>query len=54
MNERKKLFNIIQDLKGNIRVVCRVRPLGAGEKEDAIIVNKPLNKLRIYNDDLER
>ena len=25
--ERRKLHNIIQELKGNIRVFCRVRPL---------------------------
>eukprot|EP00742_Colponemidia_sp_Colp-10_P009129 GILJ01009930.1.p1 GENE.GILJ01009930.1~~GILJ01009930.1.p1 ORF type:complete len:806 (-),score=169.06 GILJ01009930.1:132-2549(-) len=31
MQERKRLYNMIQDLKGNIRVYCRVRPLGAGE-----------------------
>jgi kinesin family protein C1 len=27
--ERRKLHNIIQELKGNIRVFCRVRPAGA-------------------------
>lgn len=33
-NQRRKLFNQIQELKGNIRVYCRVRPcLSAEEKE---------------------
>jgi kinesin family protein C1 len=27
--ERRRLHNIIQELKGNIRVFCRVRPPGA-------------------------
>lgn len=33
MIERKKLFNALQELKGNIRVLCRVRPLIEKEKE---------------------
>ncbi|KXZ52544.1 hypothetical protein GPECTOR_9g588 [Gonium pectorale] len=32
---RRKLHNIIQDLKGNIRVYCRVRPVSAAEAADA-------------------
>ena len=36
MNERKKLFNILQELKGNIRVFCRVRPLNPSEPESCI------------------
>ncbi|XP_043939492.1 kinesin-like protein KIFC1 isoform X2 [Protopterus annectens] len=31
--QRRKLHNIIQELKGNIRVFCRVRPLIGVEKE---------------------
>lgn len=31
--ERRKLHNMIQELKGNIRVFCRVRPLLGEEKE---------------------
>eukprot|EP00899_Mesostigma_viride_P014669 jgi/Mesvir1/23202/Mv22665-RA.1 len=31
--ERKKLFNQLQELKGNIRVFCRVRPLTSMELE---------------------
>lgn len=27
--ENRKLYNMVQDLRGNIRVFCRVRPLGA-------------------------
>jgi hypothetical protein len=27
--ENRRLYNEVQDLKGNIRVFCRVRPLGA-------------------------
>ena len=26
--ENRRLYNQVQDLKGNIRVFCRVRPLG--------------------------
>ena len=26
MNERRRLFNLVQELRGNIRVICRVRP----------------------------
>ncbi|KAL5564750.1 hypothetical protein UlMin_027914, partial [Ulmus minor] len=31
--ENRKLFNEIQDLKGNIRVFCRIRPFLPGQKE---------------------
>ncbi|EFJ44457.1 kinesin-like protein, partial [Volvox carteri f. nagariensis] len=31
---RRKLHNIIQDLKGNIRVYCRVRPVSSAEASD--------------------
>ncbi len=27
--ENRRLYNEVQDLKGNIRVFCRVRPAGA-------------------------
>ena len=29
MEENRRLYNEVQDLKGNIRVFCRVRPPGA-------------------------
>ena len=29
VEENRRLYNEVQDLKGNIRVVCRVRPAGA-------------------------
>lgn len=29
VEENRRLYNEVQDLKGNIRVFCRVRPLGA-------------------------
>merc|ERR1719369_1455151 len=32
-SERRKLHNIVQELKGNIRVFCRLRPLLGEEKE---------------------
>ncbi|XP_021269145.1 carboxy-terminal kinesin 2-like [Numida meleagris] len=31
--ERRRLHNLVQELKGNIRVFCRVRPLLAAEEE---------------------
>jgi len=30
---RKKYYNIIEDMKGKIRVYCRARPLSGSEKE---------------------
>lgn len=33
---RRKYFNMVQQLKGNIRVYCRVRPLAADEDEDCV------------------
>ena len=30
-SERRRLFNVVQELRGNIRVFCRVRPLTTGE-----------------------
>ena len=32
---RKKYYNIIEDMKGKIRVYCRVRPLSSSERERA-------------------
>ena len=32
-HERKKLFNLVQELRGNIRVFCRIRPMNQNEKQ---------------------
>jgi len=34
LNEKKKLLNYIQELRGNIRVYCRVRPMWPNEQTD--------------------
>ena len=31
---RRSLFNQVQELKGNIRVYCRVRPFSSAETEE--------------------
>ncbi|KAE9597562.1 putative minus-end-directed kinesin ATPase [Lupinus albus] len=36
--ENRKLFNEVQELKGNIRVYCRIRPFLPGQKEKQSIV----------------
>ena len=36
--ERRRLHNIIQELKGNIRVFCRARPMLALEAGDKSVV----------------
>ena len=33
--ERKRLHNLVQELRGNIRVFCRVRPVSPRERENA-------------------
>ncbi|KAI9081116.1 hypothetical protein K1719_036875 [Acacia pycnantha] len=38
LSENRKLFNEIQELKGNIRVYCRVRPFLPGQREKKSIV----------------
>jgi chromosome segregation ATPase len=44
-DERKKLFDSLQDMKGNIRVFCRVRPLLSKEVEAGVeeVVELPGN-----------
>eukprot|EP00742_Colponemidia_sp_Colp-10_P006769 GILJ01007255.1.p1 GENE.GILJ01007255.1~~GILJ01007255.1.p1 ORF type:complete len:747 (+),score=120.01 GILJ01007255.1:41-2242(+) len=32
--ERRRLHNILQDLRGNVRVMCRIRPQFSGESEN--------------------
>jgi len=41
--ERKRLFNIVQELRGNIRVFCRVRPISSEESKNGNIeiINYP-------------
>jgi len=44
MQLRRQLFNQIQELKGNIRVYCRVRPMNQREREDpanATVISHP-------------
>ncbi|EEF28944.1 kinesin heavy chain, putative [Ricinus communis] len=36
LKENRNLYNMVQDLKGNIRVYCRIRPAISGEKSNAI------------------
>ncbi|KAJ4898269.1 P-loop nucleoside triphosphate hydrolases superfamily protein with CH (Calponin Homology) domain [Raphanus sativus] len=36
VEENRKLFNMVQDLKGNIRVFCRVRPISNSETNGVI------------------
>ncbi|KAI5441751.1 hypothetical protein KIW84_010989 [Lathyrus oleraceus] len=38
--ENRKIFNELQELKGNIRVYCRVRPFIPGQKEKQSIVER--------------
>jgi kinesin family protein C2/C3 len=33
--ENRELYNMVQDLRGNIRVYCRVRPCGVGAADDS-------------------
>ena len=39
--ERRRLFNIVQELRGNIRVMCRVRPK-VGDETGEIICSVPM------------
>ncbi|MCJ1360762.1 MAG: hypothetical protein MMC33_010771, partial [Icmadophila ericetorum] len=50
---RKQLFNQIQELKGNIRVYCRVRPLSNREQDSQLnaISFPDSNQLSIVNNE---
>ncbi|XP_049934452.1 kinesin-like protein KIN-14C [Nymphaea colorata] len=39
LDENRKLYNEVQDLKGNIRVYCRIRPFLPGEAGDKSIID---------------
>jgi len=49
---RKKYHNQIQDMKGNIRVFCRFRPLGKREQENGDV--PVLHKADAFSVDLQR
>jgi len=36
LTDRKKLLNYIQELRGNIRVYCRIRPMWANEEREGV------------------
>ncbi|XP_050226544.1 kinesin-like protein KIN-14L [Mercurialis annua] len=36
LKENRNLYNMVQDLKGNIRVYCRIRPATAGERNSVV------------------
>lgn len=36
--QRRETYNKIQDLKGNLRVYCRIKPLGAGEESECVSI----------------
>ncbi|XP_074317209.1 kinesin-like protein KIN-14C [Silene latifolia] len=40
LNENRKLYNELQDLKGNIKVFCRVRPFLPGENRKLSIIQE--------------
>merc|ERR1712166_297431 len=50
--KRKKLYNALQELRGNLRVYCRMRPLNARESEDQggqnfLLINDNADELTI-------
>lgn len=46
---RKKFMNDLEDIKGNIRVYCRVRPLNRREKENAEMSQKCVDITSLTN-----
>ena len=51
--QRRKLHNDIMELKGNIRVLCRIRPLGAAGRETRSVVSV-VNESQLTLDDEDR
>jgi kinesin family protein C2/C3 len=59
MSERKRLHNLVQELKGNIRVYMRCRPPTTKELEqfgnDAMCVSFPGNsEVKVFNNEKNR
>jgi kinesin family protein C2/C3 len=50
-DKRKKLHNLVQEMRGNIRVYCRVRPLNERESGKCISFPSP-NEVMIRNEEL--
>eukprot|EP00931_Biecheleriopsis_adriatica_P116958 TRINITY_DN92533_c0_g1_i1.p1 TRINITY_DN92533_c0_g1~~TRINITY_DN92533_c0_g1_i1.p1 ORF type:complete len:747 (-),score=218.15 TRINITY_DN92533_c0_g1_i1:48-2063(-) len=51
--KRRKLHNLVQELKGNIRVYCRVRPMTAAEAEHGSCISFPSpDEIRITNEEM--
>ena len=49
--ENRALYNLVQDLRGNIRVFCRIRPAGAtGDASKRVIEPGEENSLAIYSE----
>merc|ERR1712232_550524 len=48
--KRRKLHNLVQELRGNIRVFCRVRPLAAHESGSCISFPNP-DEIMIRNEE---
>lgn len=55
--EKRKMHNLIQELRGNVRVFARVRPFlpndGVGEDDDPMCVVRSETALKLVSFDLE-
>jgi len=52
-DKRRKLHNLVQELKGNIRVYCRVRPMTAAEAEAGACLSFPSpDEIKIVNENM--
>jgi chromosome segregation ATPase len=55
MAERRRLHKLLQDLRGNVRVMCRVRPLISQEKSYSECINVfDMCMVKIFNDSTRR